>query len=107
MKKPRASYPSAGRKSGLAQLNELLDKARAASGTAVRLILHGRGSVTEPFRRRWPRRARARRMGGRQVVGDELRTGAAAGGGFLVEARLPTTTGEPALRESGAGRGGR
>ena len=47
MKKPRASYPSAGRKSGLAQLNELFED-RAASGTAVRLILHGRWRPLDP-----------------------------------------------------------
>ena len=34
--------------SGLAQLNELLDEARAASGTAVRLILHGRSLPLDP-----------------------------------------------------------
>ena len=143
--------------SGLAQLNELLDEARAASGTAVRLILHGRSLPLDPVvqlaayrivqealtnaRRHAPgaavdvelhygrtflvlrirdngpgppvsppsagplpslaSEARAAGhglagMGERAAaVGGELHTGAAAGSGFLVEVRLPTTAGEP------------
>jgi len=153
----QGELPERRPQSGLAQLNELLDEARAASGTAVRLILHGRSLPLDPVvqlaayrivqealtnaRRHAPGAAvdvelhyeshflvlRIRDngpgppvsppsagpspspaadagAGGHGVagmeeraaaVGGELRTGAAAGGGFLVEARLPTTAGEP------------
>jgi signal transduction histidine kinase len=139
---------------GLAQLNELLDDARTASGTAVRLILHGRSLRLDPVvqlasyrivqealtnaRRHAPGAAvdveleygpdwlglrirdngpgppsvtpspspaadlaQGHGLAGMQeraaAVGGELRTGAAPGGGFLVEARLPVTTGEPGV----------
>ena len=153
----QGEVPERRPQSGLAQLNELLDEARAASGTAVRLILHGRSLPLDPVvqlaayrivqealtnaRRHAPGAAvdvelhyernflvlRIRDngpgppvsppsagpspspaadagagghglagMGERAAaVGGELRTGAAPGGGFLVEARLPTTAGEP------------
>lgn len=141
--------------SGLAQLNELLDEARAAAGTAVRLILHGRSRSLDPVvelaayrivqealtnaRRHapgaavdvelsyernflvlrirdngpgppmsplpaWPSPTPAAGAGGHGLVGmgerataagGKLRTGAAPGGGFLVEARLPTVAEEP------------
>jgi signal transduction histidine kinase len=138
----------------LAQLNELLDEARAASGTALRLILRGRSLPLDPVvqlaayrivqealtnaRRHAPgaavdvelnyeRKFLALRIrdngpgpalsassagpspspaadagaGGHGLpgmreravaAGGELRTGAAPGGGFLVEARLPVAT---------------
>ncbi len=137
---------------GLAQLNELLDEARAASGTAVRLILRGRSLPLDPvvqlavyrivqealtnarrhapgaavdvelhyegaFLGLWirdngpgpavsppsPSPAADPGTGGHGLqgmreravaVGGKLRTGAAAGGGFLVEVRLPAATGE-------------
>jgi signal transduction histidine kinase len=139
---------------GLAQLNELLDEARAASGTAVRLILHGRSLPLDPVvqlasyrivqealtnaRRHAPGAAvdvelkygpdwlglrirdngpgppsvtpspspaadlaQGHGLAGMQeraaAVGGELSTGEAPGGGFLVEARLPVTTGEPGV----------
>ncbi len=143
--------------SGLAQLNDLLDEARTASGTAVRLILHGRTLPLDPvvqlaaYRIAQEALTNARRhapgaavdvelhyernflvlrirddgpgptvsppsaspspgpaadagagghglvgMGERAAaVGGKLRTGAAPGGGFLVEAHLPTNDGEP------------
>jgi signal transduction histidine kinase len=149
---------------GLAQLNELLDEARGASGTAVRLILRGRSLPLDPvvqlavYRIVQEALTNARRhapgaavdvelhyegaflglwirdngpgpavsppspgpspspapdpdagtgtgtgSGGHGLpgmreravaVGGELRTGAAPGGGFLVEARLPAATGQ-------------
>jgi len=153
----QGEVPERRPQSGLAQLNELLDEARAASGTAVRLILHGRSLPLDPVvqlaayrivqealtnaRRHAPGAAvdvalhyernllvlRIRDngsgppvsqpsaspspspaadagpgghglagMGERAAaVGGKLRTGAAASGGFLVEARLPTTVRDP------------
>ena len=160
----QGEVPERRPQSGLAQLNELLDEARTASGTAVRLILHGRSLPLDPVvqlaayrivqealtnaRRHAPGAAvdvelhyerdslvlRIRDngpgptvsppsaglsppsaglspspaadagagghglagMGERAAaVGGKLRTGAAPGGGFLVEAGLPMTAGEP------------
>ena len=124
---------------GMAQLNELLDEAREASGSGVRLIVCGPISTLDPgvelaaYRIVQEALTNARRhaegaavdveltytpdalqlrirdngpgplsaassaghglLGMREraaAVGGELRTGAAAGGGFFVEARLPT-----------------
>lgn len=133
---------------GIAQLNELLDAAREASGTGVRLILTGAPLPMDPSvelaayriaqealtnaRRHAPGAAvdveltyasdgldlRVRDNGPgpsdpppdgqpgaglglrgmaerAAAVGGELRTGPAVGGGFLVVARLPATTGAP------------
>jgi signal transduction histidine kinase len=152
----KGEVPERRPQSGLAQLNELLDEARAASGTAVRLILHGRSLPLDPVvqlaayrivqealtnaRRHAPGAAvdvelhyernflvlRIRDngpgppvsppsagpssspaadagaghglvgMGERAAaVGGELRTGAAPGNGFVVEARLPTMARDP------------
>jgi signal transduction histidine kinase len=153
----QGELPERRPQSGLAQLNELLDEARAASGTAIRLILRGRSLPLDPvvqlaaYRIVQEALTNARRhapgatvdvelhyernllvlrirdngpgpplsppsagpspspaadagagghglagMGERAAaVGGELRTGAVAGGGFLVEACLPTTAGEP------------
>jgi signal transduction histidine kinase len=155
----QGEVPERRPQAGLAQLNELLDEARAASGTAVRLVLHGRSLPLDPvvqlaaYRIAQEALTNARRHapgaavdvellyersflvlrirdngpgppvsppsagpspspaadagsgnGGHGLagmreraaaVGGELRTGAAAGGGFLVETRLPTTAGEP------------
>jgi signal transduction histidine kinase len=125
---------------GLQQLNELLDEARDASGSAARLILSGRPATLDPgvelaayriiqealtnARRHAPGAAvdvelhhadgylnlRIRDNGPGSAadatpnghgltgmreragaVGGRLRTGPAAGGGFLVEATLPTS----------------
>jgi signal transduction histidine kinase len=125
---------------GLQQLNELLDEARGASGSAARLILSGRPATLDPgvelaayriiqealtnARRHAPGAAvdvelrhangylnlRIRDNGPGSAadatpnghgltgmreraaaVGGRLRTGPAAGGGFLVEATLPTS----------------
>jgi signal transduction histidine kinase len=132
----------------LLQLNELLDEARDASGSGVRLIIHGPMTALDPgielaaYRIIQEALTNARRhaegaavdvelyyavgalrlrvrdngpgppptaastiatappLGGHGLlgmreraaaVGGELRTGAAAGGGFLVEATLPTS----------------
>jgi signal transduction histidine kinase len=148
----KGEVPERRPQSGLAQLNELLDEARAASGTAVRLILHGRSLPLDPvvqlaaYRIVQEALTNARRaavdvelhyernflvlrirdngpgppvsppsagpssspaadagaghglvgMGERAAaVGGELRTGAAPGNGFVVEARLPTMARDP------------
>jgi signal transduction histidine kinase len=44
----QGELPERRPQSGLAQLNELLDEARAASGTAIRLILRGRSLPLDP-----------------------------------------------------------
>jgi signal transduction histidine kinase len=131
----------------LLQLNELLDEARDASGSGIRLIIHGPMTALDPgielaaYRIIQEALTNARRhaegaavdvelhytadalrlrvrdngpgpptpgsaaatappLGGHGLlgmreraaaVGGDLRTGAAAGGGFLVEATLPTT----------------
>jgi signal transduction histidine kinase len=132
----------------LFQLNELLDEARDASGSGIRLIVHGPMTILDPgielaayriiqealtnarrhaegaavdvelhytagaLRLRvrdngpgpppapGPAAATAPPLGGHGLlgmreraaaVGGDLRTGAATGGGFLVEATLPTT----------------
>jgi signal transduction histidine kinase len=128
----------------LLQLNELLDEARDASGSGIRLIIHGPMTTLDPgielaaYRIIQEALTNARRhaegaavdvelhyagdalrlrvrdngpgppppgtampppgghglLGMREraaAVGGDLRTGAAAGGGFLVEATLPTT----------------
>ncbi len=132
---------------GLRQLNELLDEARDASGSGVRLIVHGPMTTLDPgvelaaYRIIQEALTNARRhaegaavdvelhyaagalrlrvrdngpgptatsppasaaappaghglLGMREraaAVGGDLRTGAAAGGGFLIEATLPAT----------------
>jgi signal transduction histidine kinase len=127
---------------GLRQLNELLDQARDASGSGIRLIIHGPMTTLDPgvelaayrivqealtnARRHAPgaavdvelhRAADALRLRVRDngpgppqapasagqgllgmreraaAVGGELRTGAATGGGFIVEAVLPAVAG--------------
>ncbi|MER6176330.1 sensor histidine kinase [Streptosporangium sp. NPDC001681] len=126
----------------LAELNELLDQARQASGTGVRLILRGPPVTLDPgvelaahrivqealtnarrhapgaavdvelhyggdalrllIRDNGPGPRASVPVGGHGLsgmrerataVGGELRTGPAAGGGFLVEARLPGAAG--------------
>jgi signal transduction histidine kinase len=130
---------------GLAQLNELLDAARDASGSGLRLIVRGPVTTLDPgvelaaYRIVQEALTNARRhaegaavdveltytpdvlrlrirdngpgpppaasgvghglLGMREraaAVGGELRTGAAAGGGFFIEARLPTAAEEAA-----------
>jgi len=130
---------------GLAQLNELLDEARDASGSGIRLIVRGRVTTLDPgvelaaYRIVQEALTNARRhadgaavdvqliytpdvlqlrirdngpgpppgtlagghglLGMREraaAVGGELRTGAAHGGGFVVEATLPTAAEEAA-----------
>jgi len=129
---------------GLLQLNELLDEAREASGSGVRLIVHGPMTTLDPgvelaaYRIIQEALTNARRHAGgaaidvelhftgdalrlrvrdngpgppppgtavppsgghgllgmrerAAAVGGDLRTGAARGGGFLVEATLPVT----------------
>jgi signal transduction histidine kinase len=128
---------------GLLQLNELLDEAREASGSGVRLIVHGPMTTLDPgielaaYRIIQEALTNARRHAGgaaidvelhytgdalrlrvrdngpgppppgtavpsgghgllgmrerAAAVGGDLRTGAARGGGFVVEATLPVT----------------
>ncbi len=140
-----ADAPDLGPQPGLQQLNELLDQAREASGSAARLILRGtpvaldhgvelaayrivQEALTNARRHaagagvdvelRYTARALVVRvrdtgpgpppelalaghglLGMREraaAVGGRLRTGAAPGGGFLVEATLPIGAGEVA-----------
>jgi signal transduction histidine kinase len=135
----RADPPQRRPQPGLAQLNELLDSARDASGSGIRLIVRGPVITLDPgvelaayrivqealtnarrhaegaavdveltyapdvlrlrIRDNGPGPPPAASPGGHGLlgmreraaaVGGELRTGAAAGGGFFVEARLPT-----------------
>jgi signal transduction histidine kinase len=135
----RADAPQRRPQPGLAQLNELLDTAREASGSGIRLIVRGPVTTLDPgvelaaYRIVQEALTNARRhaegaavdveltytpdvlrvrirdngpgpppswshggpglLGMREraaAVGGELRTGAAAGGGFFVEASLPT-----------------
>jgi signal transduction histidine kinase len=130
---------------GLAQLNELLDEARDASGSGIRLIVRGPMTTLDPgvelaaYRIVQEALTNARRhadgaavdvqltysaetlqlrirdngpgpppqapagghglLGMREraaAVGGELRTGTAVGGGFVVEATLPTAADEAA-----------
>jgi signal transduction histidine kinase len=141
----RADAPARQPQPGLAQLNELLDEARDASGSGIRLIIRGTMIALDPgvelaaYRIVQEALTNARRhaqgaavdveltytaealrlrvrdngpgpalpspsaaaassgnglLGMREraaAVGGELRTGAAPGGGFVVEATLPAT----------------